>query len=995
MKNTLDFFKWGFQDKPPEQQIVVCVHNKGRDKQTGKEYTYFTAHNCKNPETASATANRYVAQNKDVYYTLNTYTDNVVPISGSDRVKVSRIAEYARMSRIIGFDVDCGEGKPYARWQEAMDVVLPEMTKLGIDINKELTLICSGGGLHGYIRLDKFILKHQWIRFAEGLKAYFLSSALEIDKGKLSDPAMLLRPCGTYNYKKEQKRAVELLVFGQVDIHTDRLEFLLKDYLAVSQSELNALMTDVGDELPIASMLPDTFNLDFKPHYLNIQNNCNQLSAIAKNINTPEPLWFAAMGVASATDNPREAAIAWSKSDLRYNQEETLEKMAQWIAKTTGPATCATFNKLNPPGCVGCQFAGRVKTPIQTISVPVTVIKGPAGENFFLPPNYKITGNSLIKYNEDLESIISDYPIYLSGVARLYDIRRPLTYLKLKIKIPRVGWQDLEMEYACLTGNKKGSDSFEALMGNSGVILHKKQMMAVHDYIIDAYKHYQQQKDIAKILAQMGWSKEGNFVYGTNELKGTNINPEQITAQGTGMIDFARGMQPSGTKEKWLTALKTLSLPGLELIAFGYLLGYTSLLYTFTDLNGAIINFYSENTGSGKTTACRMAMSIFGHPNSMTGAKNDTDSFVFSKLSTLQNLPYFIDEVSNAAGLKVSDMLYSVSQGADKGRADQKGEAMEVKRWQTLLLTSSNKSLYDKLDSVSESAAGEKARLIEINVSPNPIMKKYGEQLNLEINDNHGHGATDFINYIVDKHKIDKLKSEIRSCPEEFSKHFSFCFHSEERFIRGVICTAWYAAKIAQKLGLCPNSESSNFDLDRIFQEVLTSISRNRHQLFNAVEEASDVLYSYLAKHPDAWVKVIHNAKRKPEGYVPKAQFILGRIEVHYNSTDLETAPTYGRISMTIDGLKKFCRDTNRPYHQYVEKFREFRNFAEGPVILTQGVKYNSMSEPVAPIRLKCLTMDIPINALEHFKSQDLKQGKIEKNEDTSFDIESFKGNAS
>ena len=970
--NTEEFFQWAFQDKADDEFIVVCVANKYEKE--GKSHPYFAAYNCADPLRASTTALKYVKQNKDVFYTLNTFAGNVEPVAGTARFKTSRLAAHAKHARIIGFDVDCGEGKPYSDWTAALAAAVPVLQKLGLN-KDQYTFVKSGGGLHGYLRLSEFITKQEWIRLTSALKAFFLSTELEIDKSKICDPAMLLRPVGTFNYKKEERRLVEALHCGTKDLSPSEFENLVKDFLIVQQAELPASpsvkLADM-DELPSAIIDNSLLYSDngFKPHHLMVQNGCAQIKAMSVNAAVPEPLWYSTLGVASATSNPEEAAIAWSRNYAGFNRSETLTKMQRWIGQTTGPATCAQFKNLNPSGCQDCKFAGKIKTPLQVTPAPVTVVSGFKEEMFECPPNYKIVNGAIVKFNEDLELPVSDYLIYLAGVARLYDIRKPVTYLKLRVKLPRTGWTTLEIDSASLSGTVgRGGESFPALMAGLGVVLHKKQMGFLQEYVTDAFKHFQANKDVAKISTQMGWTEEGHFIYGMNEYKGSKAAPEPITPQGSSINIMAKAMQVKGKKSDWLEAIRVLAKPGLELHAFGYLLAYGGVLFGFTGLHGAVINFYSEHTGSGKSTSPRCAMSVFGNPDTLTGGKSDTDVYTYSKLASLNNIPAFTDEISDSNGDSVSNFLYSVSEGHEKGRGDRDGEAREVRHWDLLFLTSSNKSMYDKLDTYTTSSAGQKARLVELNIDPSETIKTYGRSLNLILNDNHGHAAAEFINRVVDINLEGSLAMQVRQALFDFTEHFKFTFEGEERFIGGVLSVTWFAAKIAKQLGLCPGiNPGEGFDLDRIFEAVIKNVKRNRSKLIDAIENASEVVNHLIAKNQDCWIKISTIEGQRPSGSAPRGS-IWGRIETHYPSNVSNVLPTYGRISISVDAFKSFCRDTSRPFHKYMDEFRGFRNFSERYLTVTSGVQFNIDSQPVTPVRLKCISFDLPVDTLESLKS--------------------------
>jgi len=63
------------------------------------------------------------------------------------------------------------------------------------------------------------------------------------------------------------------------------------------------------------------------------------------------------------------------------------------------------------------------------------------------------------------------------------------------------------------------------------------------------------------------------------------------------------------------------------------------------------------------------------------------------------NLPFTIDEMTNTSGKELSELAYSITQGVAKDRG--KSSSNELRKnnttWQTIALSSSNASFYEKL----------------------------------------------------------------------------------------------------------------------------------------------------------------------------------------------------------------------------------------------------------------------------------------------------------
>lgn len=75
----------------------------------------------------------------------------------------------------------------------------------------------------------------------------------------------------------------------------------------------------------------------------------------------PEPEWYAGIGVLKYCTEGADLIHEWSKGYNGYGFEETQRKIEQWAA---APTTCQHYGSINPSGCVGCSYNGKIKTPI-------------------------------------------------------------------------------------------------------------------------------------------------------------------------------------------------------------------------------------------------------------------------------------------------------------------------------------------------------------------------------------------------------------------------------------------------------------------------------------------------------------------------------------------------------------------------------------------------------------------------------------------------------
>ena len=137
------------------------------------------------------------------------------------------------------------------------------------------------------------------------------------------------------------------------------------------EASLSAFTFAPGDASHLAYRNPDVSRrslagLGEYPHSYSslIADRCKQIGEIRRTRGLlSEPLWYACLGVLAFAEDGDQYAHEWSTGDERYTSQETNRKLAQ-ERRLTGATTCARFKEVNPTGCLGCPWLGKIKSPI-------------------------------------------------------------------------------------------------------------------------------------------------------------------------------------------------------------------------------------------------------------------------------------------------------------------------------------------------------------------------------------------------------------------------------------------------------------------------------------------------------------------------------------------------------------------------------------------------------------------------------------------------------
>ncbi len=212
-------------------------------------------------------------------------------------------------------------------------------------------VISSGEGLHVYYALDRALGPVEWAAYAGRLYELCEASGLLVDHTTTTDITRLLRVPGTMH---EAGKPVRRLVGNGSPLTTDQLDELLPrrgeydvDDMALSDEFLDAIAVD--REYPPSSA--------FK-----IAEKCASLRHIVDTGgDVPEPQWRAMIGLVKHTIEGEEQVHDWSAGYDGYDWNETQKKIDLW---RTGPTSCDEFAK-HCASCSGCQYRGKIKSPIQ------------------------------------------------------------------------------------------------------------------------------------------------------------------------------------------------------------------------------------------------------------------------------------------------------------------------------------------------------------------------------------------------------------------------------------------------------------------------------------------------------------------------------------------------------------------------------------------------------------------------------------------------------
>lgn len=849
---------------------------------------------------------------ENYYFAISTFKDR--------EAKRFRAQENASLTKCLILDVDVKDKDGYCRTQAE---ALPLIDSLCANLSLPKPIIVNSGyGYHVYWPLTSAIASDDWRILAKAFHSAvsMFAPALVADASRVSDSASILRIPGTYNLKNGEavKVTVDQWNTGEVvlaDIQAKLSPFLTKTHVTKSLDHLSAPREFAPT--PLAGTV----------------KNCNWLTNYVRHMaDAQEPEWYAVMGLApylthtnkqNLPINGVDVAHILSKGHPDYEHDATVIKFQQAKNAQSGPTTCAKFSSLNNGPCSTCPFNGSIKTPLQAAALqrPVTVeqtittvVKDERGDSteeqivIPVPPEPYFRGDAggvfvrtKVKNDEtgELESVIQRVYDY-----DLYPVKRFRTEIDEEEKIechlwlPKDGMRKFKMPTEILADSKKLSTFLcgRGAITESGI----KNANILSKYMTDYTRYIQTTAGAEVEYSRFGWrninAENPIFVVGNGYFDAQGVlHPAAFPSY---LKDAAKAVASLGSLEEWKKGFNAYAnIPNSEAFQFTALLGFAAPLMALTEYSGVMYNMVAD-TGVGKSTAMKFMTSVWGKPNPQHVLVNDTSIGAFNVIGYLNAVPVAFDEITNMSPAAASDFALNFTGGRGKTRADRNGQnRLNTTEWDTIVVCTSNSSMYDKFTAARRGYSAEAMRLFEVKVPEvsDTHRLKYMAALDsavARLNNNFGLAGREFIPYII------RNRNAVRSAVEAKTKQVLAVTNATnaERFWATLLACMYVGATIAKKLNL------HEYEIDRLLNWATGQVKEARQSVGKANTDPIAILGEFFNANIDSFIRV-KDDKPDLSVHTQAPRQIKGRIE--YTGETLET----GYVS--TKALSEFCKLAN------------------------------------------------------------------------------------
>lgn len=829
---------------------------------------------------------------------------------GKFRTRENRKAENVGWMQSFFLDIDCGPLKAIPDKHGRIKGYIDQPTGLQAvkDLCKILKLpkpciVDSGRGWHVYWPLTEPVEVTKWLPVAQTFKARCTQANIIIDPDVPADVARVLRVPSTKNFKDSPPQDVVLMNLCE--------PMLFEDFTALMGPLVPTKPVYAPKQLDefTRAMLGNRqsrFRTIFDKTLAG--TGCEQLRYLMENqADIEEPLWRAGLSIAKHCVDGDKAIHIISKRHPKYTPIAT-ENKAQPIK---GPYTCDTFNDFRSGVCTSCPHWTKIKSPIvlgheiaraePEEPIPVVEADGLTVE-FVVPsiPSLYFRGRSGGIYrtvkkgdaDEDIEDgeddkVICVYEYDLFVMKRMFDPGAGETIL-LRLSLPRDGVK----EFTISTEDLLSKDEFRKKVSFHGVLAKPGQMANVLNYVIDCAKEMQISQEAEMMRLQFGWTEdESKFIIGAREIGPSYIRhspPSRATAK------VAPYLRPMGDLQEWKKIINVYNMPGFEPHAFAVASAFGAPLLKFMGVKGSLINLLNNRSGTGKSTILQVMNSVWGHPDQLMLQWKDTLAVKLHRMAVMNNLPLGVDEVTKMSGDDFSDLAYSVTQGAPKRRmkaaSDEERESQGF--WGTIMLTTSNASMIDKLQALKSSSEGELMRLMQYKIEPtNNLDKAQAKHIFGGLQRHYGLAGSIYAQYMVQN------KEELIDSCLKTQTIFDAAAKIElpERFWSATAAVNLTTMVVAKNLGLW------DIDPKRVFDWAVNEISHMQEDSKVDLDDYAAIVGEFLLKH-NANTLIINRLSTSKSGIAatpivaPRSAAIMVRYE-----------PDTKRIQILRTAFKEFC----------------------------------------------------------------------------------------
>lgn len=926
--------------------IAVPMVNKETGKAGYAHYGFDTIDEC----VAKAQELCFSGE-KDVYFVVHAVTQKK-KLDPRGFMRADRTHENMREARVFFGDLDVGEeeepapGKTkipkYTTKEEAIAGIERFIFRTGLP---RPLIVQSGGGYHIYWILTTPIDSLTWRTHADRLRFLMRKHGLKNDPMRTTDQSSVLRVAGTKNYKPHVMAPVRAIDAGEeteTAVFLELLAGLTPDYeplAAVHRASENAsggLAEYSGRLTPVKELF-------------SICAQMRRFEELKGNVHEPE--WYNNLGLLRWATGGEDKAHEISSGYAMYDLGETQMKMDQWSDKN--PPTCRTIQSKSgaPELCDACPHFAKKSNPLhvankeweKTVKLPTPVQLAPANSNasakpepiytpLALSPPYGRVNSGLGKYQPDPDDktvnvlkVFCSYDMFPVASYRGESDSEEDAYSYWVLDIPILGKHKVRINHHVFGYLPE----FNNAMRRLGVYIpDEKDQSELRKFMLHYLRQLQTQTSETDMFTHVGWVKGENDNIKTFVLYEQSWDFIQKAFKHCAMARNMQNAKPMfgqrGTLEGQIESLNFFHHPDYLRMQYMILASLASPWLYITGEAGVILAMVGP-TAAGKTMTLRTCSQIWGiAEHYMLGGQNESSTLnaKVDRMMLMNNLPFTMDEFTNAEPKEVNALALLATQPTGKVRLD-KNSGVKIHRSgqrSNFVMVSTNDSLIQLCASFNLAGSAAQQRIVEILFPAFSAGKVIADRAMRKIMANGGHIGPAAMAHLLPDHV--QIEDEIRDMMDQMTVTYKVA--PAERFRVNHLAVILVIGRRLKDAGLVP------FDADEIIKWfVSTQLRAMRAEVKLGVVDNEELVAQFLGEIHGETLKIDTDPQGNVKGtLVIPPQKIGARFDISDNTV---TFATYR--------FKRWC-DERRVNSQRVLAELTERGFVsgQGKFDMTRGV---------------------------------------------------------
>ena len=271
-------------------------------------------------------------------------------------------------------------------------------------------------------------------------------------------------------------------------------------------------------------------------------------------------------------------------------------------------------------------------------------------------------------------------------------------------------------------------------LANKGIEVTSENARALVRFLSDVITNNLDVIPYHKAFSQLGWSELGFIPYTEDAVfDGEDVNRAVYSS-----------VRSEGNFEEW----KQFTLNARKNILIRLMMdaSFASALISKVSALPFVFHLWGK-TGTGKTVALKVAMSIWGDPRmgKLVRTMNMTQNSMMSTTAFLNSIPFAGDELQTIKSRwdNYDQLIMRITEGIDRGRMNELGNQRETKTWACSFLFTGEEPC-TRLNS----GGGAKNRVIEAEISDTLFDKIAGNEAAAFVDKNFGYAGREFTDYI-------------------------------------------------------------------------------------------------------------------------------------------------------------------------------------------------------------------------------------------------------